>query len=83
MCKLGLFCSEKLRLTTRSQHKECTPNSCRLHEALLHYHVKSLKQQLRQDRIDSSAFCHARDITTDVKLPKSLIKGPLEAPHLS
>ena len=59
--------SEKLQLTTSSQHKECTPR--------LHYdHVKALKQQLRQYSIDPFASCHTRDITIGVELAKNLIK---------
>ena len=46
---------------------ECTPR--------LHYdHVKALKQQLRQYRIDPFASCHARDVTIGVELAKNLIK---------
>ena len=65
----------KLRLTTTSQHKECTPNSRRLH----YDHLKALKQQLRQYGIEPFASCRAGDITTGVELPRNLIKGLIDA----
>ena len=67
--------SEKVRVTTISHHKWCTPSSGRFH----YYHVKALNQQLRQYGIDPFASCHARDITTGVEFPKNLIKGSIAA----